>query len=533
MNTKHSNTHNPDDWASLRLLNVYRLFVTFILLATLYYLEPDNSVLGQRNTTLFTATLLSYLALSLIFIACLHARWPRFESQVYLQVYVDIGAITLLMHASGGTSSGLGILMVVAIAGTALITMNRFALLFAALGSLALLGEQFYTHATYGISQTAYLQAGALGATLLVTALLAMVLARRSRRADTVARRRTTERDNLAKLNEQIIQQMASALLFVSPMGKIRISNSSAHQLLNMPRDTESLSLRVVSEPLATALEHWRKDRSQQPQPTFDKKLGIELNMHFLPLGNAGTLIRVEDNFALKQQMLQSSLASLGRLTANIAHEIRNPLGAISHAAQLLEESASISQGDNRLVQIVITQSQRMNKIIEDIMQLSRQQKVTPEKINLHQYLTEFAADFCTQQQLQANAIRITAEATTHAWIDPDHLHQVLWNLCNNSVLHSKSEDLVINLTVKETPNPADHRTDVNLEISDNGVGIPTEKHAEVFEPFYTSSHRGTGLGLYIARELCEFSRAQLSLLPSGNGTCFRITFGLPPEITT
>ena len=514
-----------DNWQSLRLLNVYRLFLNFALLAAFYYLGLGGTSLGERNPILFSLVNLSYLTIAAMFLACLHRKWPQFETQAYLQVYIDILAITLLMHASGGLDSGLGMLMLVAIASTALIIMDRFALLFAAIGSLAILAEQLYTHFYYSAAQTSYVQAGILGAALFATALLAMVLARRNRETEKLAQQRKAEFDDLAELNEQIIQQMESGLLFVNPVGQIRVANGSARQLLNIPHSNETPNLWAVSRSLAVALKKWLEHPSLEQVPVIDRELDVELQPHFLPMGNMGTLIRVEDNSDLKHQLQQLKLASLGRLTASIAHEIRNPLGAISHAAQLLEESDAIGEADMRLTRIMIDQSKRMNNIIEDVLQLSRRQKVEPHKINLLENLTKFASHFCVKENISINAVRVTVPADFDVYVDPNHLHQVIWNLCSNSINHSGRRDTIIDLV-------ADHlaySAGSYLEIRDNGTGIPVEKFEEIFEPFYTSSHEGTGLGLYIARELCDLNNARLELRASDSGACFRITFSVTP----
>ena len=376
-----------ESWASLRLLNIYRLFLNVILVATLVVVGNEDTVLGQRSSVLFTITTLSYLGISLIFAGLLKWQWPGFETQIYLQVYIDIVAITVLMHSSGGISSGLGMLLVVTIASTALIIMDRFAMLFAAIASLAVLAEQLYTQLTYPNDPTSYVQAGILGATLFATAMVAVVLARRSRFSEELARQRKTDLDNLAELNNQIIQQMESGLLFVTPSWQIRVANGTARQLLNIGPTAENPNLWTTSRPLATALKDWLAEPSLEQDPVFDRKLDTEIQPHFLPLGDMGTLIRIEDNSDLKHQLQQLKLASLGRLTASIAHEIRNPLGAISHAAQLLEESSSMDDSDRRLTHIVIEQSKRMNDIIEDVLQLSRRQKVEPDEVYLLEHL--------------------------------------------------------------------------------------------------------------------------------------------------
>jgi two-component system sensor histidine kinase PilS (NtrC family) len=417
-------------------------------------------------------------------------------------------------------------LLVATIAGTGLMIVDRIAVFSAAIAALAILAEQLYTGLTYSGDQTSFMPAGILGATLIATALLATVLARRNRDSEALATQRKADFDNLAELNEQIIQQMKSGILFVNPSGQILVANGSARQLLGIPNSIETPNLWTTSSPLASALTKWQKTPSREQSPIIDRKLDIELQPHFLPLGEMGTLIRVEDNSELKGQLQQLKLASLGRLTASIAHEIRNPLGAISHAAQLLEESDSIDENEMRLTRIVIEQSQRMNGIIEDVLQLSRRQKGEPQKIGLLEDLTKFAAHFCDREKLPTDAMHVTASSRVNVYMDPNHLHQILWNLCSNSMRHGGRDDIVIDLAADilgRSDSP-------HLEIRDNGVGIQAEKFEDIFEPFFTTSHEGTGLGLYIARELCELNDARLELRRSDSGVCFRIVFSPPPD---
>ena len=187
-----------------------------------------------------------------------------------------------------------------------------------------------------------------------------------------------------------------------------------------------------------------------------------------------------------------------------------------------------MDDSDRRLTHIVIEQSKRMNDIIEDVLQLSRRQKVEPDEVYLLEHLKKFAAHFCIQEKLKPDAMRITIPEQLKVFADPNHLNQILWNLCSNSARHGGRRDIVIDLAADflgRNANPY-------LEIRDNGKGIPPEKQQEIFEPFYTSSNAGTGLGLYIARELCELNGARLDLRPADSGTCFRITFSPMPALS-
>ena len=214
------------------------------------------------------------------------------------------------------------------------------------------------------------------------------------------------------------------------------------------------------------------------------------------------------------QKAQQLKLASLGRLTASIAHEIRNPLGAISHAAQLLNESEQISGADKRLLTIIEQHCHRVNNIIETILQLSRRQKSTPQLINLKDWLDSFIDEFIQTPVL----IRF----------DTDQLYQVVYNMVNNAFRYS----------AKNKHNTIEMMADVDninqlpyLEIYDLGPGVAEDNQKNLFEPFFTTEKHGTGLGLYLARELCEANQAHLDYIPQPEGACFRITFSHPNRL--
>jgi two-component system sensor histidine kinase PilS (NtrC family) len=431
------------------------------------------------------------------------------------------------MHASGGIESGLGMLLVVVIAGTGLIRADRFALLFAALGSLAVLGEQLYTQFSFGYGETAYVQAGLLGATLFATAVLALGLAHRGRRIEAIAEQRAVDLANLATLNERVIQQMDSGLLFVDHDSQVHLANDSARELLGIGADQPLETLEKLCLPLASALARWRTQQGQPAKPISDPQLRVELQVSFTPLGTQGTLVHIEDHSFIKQQLQQLKLASIGRLTASIAHEIRNPLGAISHAAQLLDESPDLNFADKRLTQIVIANCRRMNAIVEDVLQLSRREKVERSEIPLREWLDQFVRDFCASERASPLQFEVRAHPTARCLMDPNHLHQVLWNLCSNALRHGGKPSIRILLRVEQLP----RSRQTALDVLDNGKGITPEQAEEIFEPFVTSSHEGTGLGLYIARELCEFNGATLRLMPGAGGTHFRLIFSPPMDL--
>jgi len=510
-------------WQPLRILTFYRVILAG-LLTTLYYTLPDSNPFNVQNPALFSSTLHTYLAFSVATGFSTRLHWPGYRLQAILQVLADIAAIALLMHATGGVTSALAVLLVIAIAAGALILPGRQAFLFAAVGTLTLLFET-------GLASLAEVETGAgditraglLGLVLFAAAALANVLALRTRESEALAQQRGVDLANLQQLNQYIIGQLQSGLLVVDPDNRIRLANATAATLLGSDA-RDGARLETVAPALASQLELWKKDRQLQPETLQSSTASSTLLPRFGELKTAqgnGALIILEDSAQMARQTQQVKLASLGRLTASIAHEIRNPLGAISHAAQLLEESDHLSNADKRLTEIIVNHTRRVNTVIENVLQLSRRSASHPQDLNLADWLSTFREEFLQMENVPSGQLELdlaSENLTVH--VDPDHLHQVVLNLCQNGLRHAGSNP---HLVVQCCTEPSGA---VRLDVRDNGPGIDKQTAEQIFEPFFTTSASGTGLGLYIARELCEINQARLSHLPADTGgSCFSIHF--------
>jgi two-component system sensor histidine kinase PilS (NtrC family) len=514
-------------WLPLRYFNLYRLLLSG-LFATLYFSGNGPKLFGEHNPELFGATSLIYLGCVLISGFAHRWQWPAFRLQLRLNVLVDIVAITLLTHASGGVESGLGMLLLITLAGGGLLMSGRAILFFAAIATLSVLIEQVYANLVRSTDSTAYTQTGILGATFFAAALLANVLAQRVRTTEALATQRGIDLANMEQLNAYIIQHLQSGILVVDNTERVRLMNESAWYLLSMPSLDKQQHLHSASPTLAAHLSAWRKDSSFEPPPFRATPTGADLLARFTRLGGdhpAGSVIFLEDSAAMAQQAQQMKLASLGRLTASIAHEIRNPLGAISHAGQLLHESPELNSGDRRLTEIIHDQALRVNTIIENILQLARRERSRPQDVPLLPWLEDFAAEFVRDLHLAPGSVSIEiTPPDVEVRMDPGHLRQVLWNLCENAVHHGDMTAAGLRIELRGGLNAASR--DAVLDVIDHGRGINAEDAQQIFEPFFTTNRQGTGLGLYIARELCEFNKAQLRHVPMPDGgCCFRISF--------
>ena len=522
-------------WPALRLFGLYRILVATIFL-TLSFLANKVSFFESLNPVVLQWICLFYVLISVAALVCTYFRWIPYRLQVYFPIFLDIAAITAIMHLFGGVSTGFGTLMIAVVAGGSLLLPGRSALLFAALATLAILFNEIYSNLQGVIEKTAYTQAGLLGAALFATALLAITMAKRATESAALATQRGIDLANLGKLNEHLINRMDSGIMVIDDDSSIRMINHAAWKLLDQPEISDKTKLLDISVPLYDLFKSWKKASNSLEYRSHLNKLKrsnkADLQIRITPIGSRkhdkGSVIYLSDNTEVERQVQETKLASLGRLTASIAHEIRNPLGAISHAAQLLDESTELNKADKRLSTIIQDQSVRLNSIINNVLRLSRRDKPKPENIALHSWLNIFFKEFTRTNDLPKDwaTIEITPE-DGRVLMDASHLHQVLWNLCKNAKKYG---------AIDGTPSKLNLIANINgtndsgyLDIIDSGPGISEEHQSQLFEPFFTTSETGTGLGLYLSRELCKNNGGDLRYIYTSEGaSCFRIEFSTP-----
>lgn len=519
-------------WRALSYFNLHRVFIA-TLFTTLMMGPVLRELFEPRDPQLATSIALGYLALAIISLVLRKVRTVSFLVQVCFALCVDITMITLLMHTLGGISSGIGILMVITIGGGALLLPGRLAILFAALASLAVLTQHVYTMLYLDPAATNATQSGLLGVAYFGTAIAGYALARRARESQALAERRGIDLANLAQLNELIIQRMRTGILVIDRDERVRLMNESAWYLMGMPNPAQR-DLQKLSPELAERLNDWRKHQRHQPHPV---RLAVGVPTvapRFTALGDddaeRATLVFLEDTTVVSQRAEELNLASLGQLAGSIAHEIRNPLAAISHAGQLLAESEQLTDADKRLLEIVRTHAKRMNTIVENVLQISRRERCRPEPVKLGSWVQDFAEEFREANHVDAGTLSADVQpADIQVLVDTSHLNQVMWNLCQNALRYGHQPDRPPRITIRGgLMNPTGGAV---LDIVDEGPGIEPEVAARIFEPFFTSDSRGSGLGLYIARQLCEANQTNLEYIPiPAGGSCFRITFPIPRQ---
>jgi two-component system, NtrC family, sensor histidine kinase PilS len=522
-------------WRVLSLLNVFRLLLPMLLLLVFFFNAPTNSV-GAAQPGLFIGIAVAYFAFALVCIQTLQARTLSAEWQALIQLFVDAVAIGMLIHASGGVSSGLATLLVLPTGATATILTRRYALLGTSMVTFALLIETSISFLQGEGSKGDFLITGLTGASLFAITLLAIPFAARLRESEALARQREIDLANLNELNEFIVQHLRESILVVDETDRVRLINETAAQLLQGGPVQGGAMLEAVSPRLAYLLQAWRSqthDRRDSVGEVVGADGGTVIRPHFVALSESGAgpaLIFLEDTSVIADRAQQSKLASLGRLSASIAHEIRNPVGAMSHAGQLLRESPTLTDDDRHLTEIIEKNGVRVSHIIENVLQLSRRDTTKQERFEVVGWLQGFVSEYAQTMQIEPGPFQVAADrgaAGIEVQFDPSHLHQVLWNLADNAVRHGASPHSPSIVDVRVGRIAATGRPFV--EVADRGGGVDPAQAERIFEPFFTTGTSGTGLGLFISRELCQTNGAALVYEPRpGGGSIFRIIFADP-----
>lgn len=494
-------------WKSLGLFNLSRMVLAGVLLAAIL-LYRDGRVFGASNPGLFLQTVIVYFCLSLGFWWALKKVHTVFAAHLAVQAVTDIVVVALLLHASGGIRSGLGILLLMPLAAAALVSGGRMSLFFAALATFALLVENTYWALQYQTGLADYLPSGLMAAGGFAVALVTNRLARRLVANEELVRRRSADLRNQLEINRLVIRDMPSGVLAMDAHGSVRFANPEAERLLGRQM-LAGIPLHALAPVLHAASRQWRSASGPaRPQVTLG---GRDVQIRLLDAAGGGAhgdyLIFLEDAGRLREQAQQLKLAALGRLTANIAHEIRNPLSAINHAAELLGEDGSPTAA--RLTRIITENAARLDRIVREVLQLNRRDRAVPEPILLGEFLRSFIEQICVSESIPPEAFLLHLPPESQIEFDRQHLHQILWNLVTNAWRHSRQGGACVHLAVFNRPAGV-----VELHVIDDGAGIGEDHAAQAFEPFFTTAPRGTGLGLYIARELAVANRAVLELIP-------------------
>ncbi|HXS28478.1 MAG TPA: ATP-binding protein [Steroidobacteraceae bacterium] len=532
----------PSDLALrvIGLTSVYRLIIPPGLLLLQWFTAPDFLLRVQSPDLLMTVCI-GYFIAGLLLLLTRGLQWPSLRMLALVNAAVDTAGLSLVLYASGGASSGLGILLVLPVGAMAILAGSRDVFLIAAVAALGVLAQQFALCIQGDAPAADYTTAGVLGAVLFVIGLSVWPVANRLRESEALARRQEVDLANLAQLSQYIVQHLRESILVVDAEDRIRLINESAAQILGDRAAYPGAILGEASPRLLYLLESWRHSTRSAPelaQSFVSADGGRIIQPHFAPLGSAQPapiLVFLEDTSAIAEKVQQSKLAALGRLSASIAHEIRNPVGAMSHAGQLLAESPELTGDDRRLTDIIRGNAERVSTIINNVLQLSRREEARLERLSLGAWIEDFVQEFGETMQWPAERLVVQGlkagllarEEDIEVIADPGQLRQVIWNLCDNAIKHAVKDrpDGAIEIRYgRLTPSLRPF-----LEVADRGPGVPPENTERIFEPFFSGERGGTGLGLFLARELAQTSGATLLYeARPGGGSTFRLVFADP-----
>ena len=519
----------------LLFLNYFRLAQALVYVGLAFtpsgmgWPHLDNSGLARLVAA-------GYLLFALAVISITHLTKALGWLGILGTLLVDIVAAVLAIAAMNDARIGIAMMLAVNLAAGALLLPLRLALFLAALATLGVLGRTLFALPHPGpasVDDRDFLESGLFGMAYFAIVVLCNVLGRQLRASEALAEQRSIDLVNLAQVNELIIRRMKTGVMLVDDANRIHQINESAWMLLGNPSSDQRDLGRVAPE-LSRRLYHWITSGKLDETATQLADGMPEVVPRFsrlAPNDDSLVLIFLDDTSLVSRRAEELTLGSLGRLSASIAHEIRNPLAAIRYSAQLLAESNEISPTDLRMVEIINNHCSRLNDIIENILQLSRRERSRPETLNLGDWAHDFVDEYKQGNDLGNDSLRVIDNSASPviAVADPQQLHQVIWNLVQNALRYGRMPGEAARVLV--VVRHGEHGVPI-LEVIDRGPGIAPKVAAQIFEPFYTTHEYGTGLGLYLARQMAEANQAVLEYVRvAGGGSCFRLVLTPPVRI--
>jgi two-component system sensor histidine kinase PilS (NtrC family) len=519
----------------LWIVGLYRAVCGMVLLGTALLLDLRMLQIPEPNT--FVVAAFIYFAFGLATFWWIQREQlplplPALVSMLFAG---DIFFVALVMVSGGVSGSSLPILLFPQLAASGWLLRTRTAFFHAALATLVLLGLDIFRLVDSQVTPTQVFQTGLIGFGYFTTIGVAVALGRYTKASEDLAAQRGIDVANLDHLNRLIIQDMQDGVLVVDLNGVVRGHNAQVTRILGgFGRMRGGMRL---SEFSATLHDYWRRwqENDTEVLPSFKVESTQKLlRVRLVRIGfglNGGSLIYLEDLGRAQSEAQQMKLAAMGRLTASIAHEVRNPLSAINQAAQLLDEDGAVAPGGQRLLGMIRNNAKRIDRIVGEVLALNRRDRQQPETIPLGGFLAALSEEISQAESMPAGTVLLEIADDLSIVFDRGHLSQIIWNLLRNAWQHCQRRTGSIRITAR-----AGYMGDAVLcELGDDGTGIPADLRSQVFEPFFTTRPGGTGLGLYIARELADANGGALELMPRGPGAQFRLTLkraGVPAEKT-
>ncbi|MBS97278.1 MAG: hypothetical protein CMI01_01185 [Oceanospirillaceae bacterium] len=511
------------DWQALNLFNLYRVALSgFLVLLSSNVYTPTGFNPWAPN--LFSICALVYFALSLISGLSIQRREAPRQLLFRVQILIDLVLLCLLSFAIGNPTDPFGYLLVIPVAFSGYWQPGRMTQFYSALAILGLL-TVVALHAWFGAQGYSALHLGALGAVLLAIGLISGLVGSKVAESQSLARERELDLDTVTELNARVVRHMEDGMLVIDNAGYLVLMNPSAARMMDLPENLRlPVDINQLLPRLQQQLNSWRTTADTAPV------LMGGISIQFAAMGRGRhqkILVLLEDKEVQSQALQKEKLAALGRLTASLAHEIRNPLGAISQSAQLLAEAPALGAEDRQLLTIIQGQSRRLNTLVEDILKLSRQRTAHEVDISLADWLGMLVDEWRRTWPDLAQCLELSIAAECRqlsVTCDPGQVRQIITILLENAQRHGVVEGQRLELEIYV--GRLDYNAAPYIEVKDNGPGIPSERQGEIFEPFFTTHGSGTGLGLFLAQELASANHCTLrySDNPEG-GSCFRLNF--------
>ena len=486
-----------DYWVLINLFPTFFYFLFSIALFILYYFYPKNPLLMVGLT-------------------------------------VDALVLTTMLYFSGGNDLQVILLFLVQVAAAFMLVRSNQAILLTIFAITLVIYQQFYQTLKSDVNYALVNNVASMAISFIGVAYLSYTLSKRLKQIELLSERQVNEVNALNAINNKIVQIIDQGVVVLSHDLEIFIANDTALEQLHLPKALDNFNLLDISPLLAARLA----PIIQEPEETLIVRLGAatastplavgiepnhqsfnDLRLRITQLRQQYAIIFIEDlrdEFSRAQQL---KLASLGQLSASIAHEIRNPLATISQASQLLmeevnEADSGLSDDNILLYEMIYHQTIRVNKIIEDVLKLSRQQRPNFVYIEPKTWLNDFI-----QENFSGHDIFLHCHTDKGFMFDNHQLAQILVNLINNGLRFSSKTQphAFVTLEVYE------FGKSIHIDVIDTGHGVAKENIEYLFNPFFTTDNQGTGLGLYLSQAFCQANYANLEYVRSEGQTCFRM----------
>lgn len=490
----------------LRLYSYYSLMLA-LTLTLLHNLFMAQSLGNTAGTSLIQLGLALYVIFASLFVV-LANRHPDPQMAVGY-VFIEVVLLAILITISGGLDKSFFNLLLVPVIIANLLAPGVLGYGVAAWTTITVFYTRHYLLAELDTQHI--VTSGIQGLLFFLLSAMTQWLSIRLDSALELASHQAHRIRRLQHFGRQALQELPLGVIACDHEHKVVLFNQTAGRWFSLRESNRLPSLLLNArnnEVLQTTQQSWMVQR---------------VNMDSNESGDY--LLYLEDTRHIAAEAQQIKLASLGRLSASIAHEIRNPLSALRQASHLLAEADYLEKPEEKLVNIIEQHCMRINRTVEDILQLSRRSQSCRQTLRLKPWLQHFSELFLSQHEDKTCDLNIHCDDDVLVLFDPDHLQQILHNLCANGLrhaqqLHDDKACLQLHVTSKQRK--------IMLSVTDNGAGVDEQQQAHLFEPFYTTEHMGTGLGLYLCRELCEANHATIHYDRRDGLTCFDLTLPKP-----